>query len=585
MYNDENNPDFSLKELRSNLKDTLRKSGALDTVKAQIRKEFISGLSKQAPKTPYLSNNEVNLRDRTVLSTAYHLLKSRNLHHSLSVFTAESGIDSKCLLLSEIDIVYSLNLDKVTQVMNAVNEHAIVVKSSKINNKKDESSIFDIIIDYCTMNSRKNSMDTCVQTESVSGGSMIPAMESLDDHLRSLRKSYVERIEAEKSNPIRTIDERMIQFERECEAKYHRELNMAVQEVREREISKLHLEVSKQSRDNVEKIRLEMEKEYQNRLKSQEERESIHIKAQISKDREFERAQYEKRQEMQREIDDLNSRIISEARKNELEMQGLRTFELRLKECQILMDSRELELTKREKEVDLKSSEYKQKSEEEARNSLRIELEGLMRDRQALVSDRQRLNDQISDNTALIESANNTRSMLKESQHDKILKEDQIEELKQNITVLEKKLKESINNNQILQISNLQIKESADLLNEKNSKIQSICDQLQIYETKNFDMTHLENKIIEQELELKNMNKTISSIKRSYKNETARATAWQDKCTELENIIEEQKSSLEVFSKQISKNRQISNSSSNVNELIDNVLKKTGMYFIKYIYK
>jgi hypothetical protein len=577
MNNDENDPALSLKELRSNLKDTLRKSGALDTVKAQIRKEFISGLSKQTPKAPYLSRNNVSLRDRTVLSTAYHLLKNRNLLHSLSVFTAESGIDSKCLLLSEIDIVHSLNLDKVTQVMNAVNEHAIVAKSLKTNNKKDDSSIFDIIIDYCTMNSRKNTMDTCVQTETGSGGSTIPAMESLDDHLRSLRKSYVERLEAEKSNPIRTIDERMIQFERECEAKYRRELDMAVQEVREREMSKLHLEVSKQSRDNVEKIRLEMEKEYQNRLKSQEERESIHIKAQISKDREFERSQYEKRQDMQREIDDLNSRIISEARKNELETQGLRTFELRLKECQILMDSRELELTKREKELDLKSSEYKEKTEEEARNSLRIELDGLMRDRQTLVGDRQRLNDQISDNAALVESCTNTRNMLKESNHDRILKEDQIEELQQNITLLEKQLKESINNNQILQISNLQIKESADILSEKNSEIQSTCDQLQIYETKNFDMTNLENKIIEQELELQNINKTISSVKRSYKNETARATAWQDKCTELENIIEEQKSSLEVFSKQISKNRQISNSSSNVNELIDNVLKKTGM--------
>ena len=109
--NDKEN--LSLQELRSNLKATIRKSGVLDTVKAQIRREFITGLSKQIGKPTLLSREHVDLRERIILSSVYHLFKNRNLSHSLSVYAAESGIDAKSFLLSEIDIVQALNLDNI----------------------------------------------------------------------------------------------------------------------------------------------------------------------------------------------------------------------------------------------------------------------------------------------------------------------------------------------------------------------------------------------------------------------------------------------------------------------------------------
>ena len=85
----------TLKQLKINLKDALRKSGVLNSVKAQIRREFIVGLSDKLPSKTVAPANGLDLRERLSLSILYHFLQQRGMTHSLSVFAAECGLDSK----------------------------------------------------------------------------------------------------------------------------------------------------------------------------------------------------------------------------------------------------------------------------------------------------------------------------------------------------------------------------------------------------------------------------------------------------------------------------------------------------------
>ena len=97
----------TLKELKSNLRDNLKQSGVLNTVKAHIRKEFISNMYPGGKKSLQPANNLTPLFERALFSSIYHCLKAKRLINTLSVFAAESGIENQSPL-SELDILQAL---------------------------------------------------------------------------------------------------------------------------------------------------------------------------------------------------------------------------------------------------------------------------------------------------------------------------------------------------------------------------------------------------------------------------------------------------------------------------------------------
>ena len=132
---------------------------------------------------------------------------------------------------------------------------------------------------------------------------------------------------------------------------------------------------------------------------------------------------------MQREIDDLRNREQAGQRKLELETQGLHALELRLKESKALMESRDRELSRREQLTDEKYNECVERAKLEARASLRTELDAIQRERSEMSLDRQHLQDDMTSQGALLDSAKTTRRMLKEAQAELLLRDDEIEAL------------------------------------------------------------------------------------------------------------------------------------------------------------
>ena len=112
----------TLKQLKVNLKDALKKSGVLNSVKAQIRKEFITSLSDHHSGQSARRKQAPDLRERLSLSVVYHFLQHRNYNHALSVFAAECGLDSKNAWLSEMDIIKSLQFGSKSEVYRLMSE-------------------------------------------------------------------------------------------------------------------------------------------------------------------------------------------------------------------------------------------------------------------------------------------------------------------------------------------------------------------------------------------------------------------------------------------------------------------------------
>ena len=213
------NDAMSLKELKHNLREKLRNSNVLDTVKASVRREFINNLTGNKKKAP----KEVTLRDRVTLSCVYHLLKQRDYSNTISVFAAECGIDSKSLLLSEKDIVYAMNLDKINEVRDLVhNKENKTAVTSAYGDSVNYNTIFDILIEHSSGLGRRGYMETGIQTDSTMGS----INGNVDTTLDSMQYSLLSYIDKNKVESKSNIDDRIKAIEEECKAESEKNVEL-----------------------------------------------------------------------------------------------------------------------------------------------------------------------------------------------------------------------------------------------------------------------------------------------------------------------------------------------------------------------
>ena len=360
----------TLKQLKVNLKDALRKSGVLNSVKAQIRREFIVGLSDKLPsKLGAQASDNLDLRERLSLSVIYHFLQQRSFNHALSVFAAECGLESKSAWLSELDIVRSLQFGTHSAVCKQIidkEDKTINVVTGRIQKR---NSVFDVLLNHLSSDTGRGVTEISVQTEN--SAHIRGPRESLEHQMQNLKTSFISRRDAERSSPTKSIEEKMIAFQRECEERYRRDSESYLNYMRETEISKVRLEEAQRARVETDILRKELESEYQRRIQEHSERESQSIRALSDRDRQMQQSQYEARQQMQREIDDLRGREKSGMRKLELESQGLGSLELRLKEVKAVLESREREVARREKMAEDLLGDNVERAKAEARSYVR----------------------------------------------------------------------------------------------------------------------------------------------------------------------------------------------------------------------
>ena len=550
---------LSLQELRANLKATIRKSGVLDTVKAQIRREFITGLSKQIGKPTLTSKEHVDLRERVVLSSVYHLLKNRNLPHSLSVYAAESGIDAKSFLLSEVDIVQALNLDNINifndtfiknQSSSSSSSSSSILQSKKAinNNENITKSVVDVIIDYCCSYSKTNNTiesSSLQGTDKVNDG--VGPVDILDKHLKEMRQTYVERQRKEEEEPNRTLEERMIIFQRDCEARYKRELELKLQAMKESEIIKIREELLLASQQEADAMRRNMDAEYKHLMKKYADQETTLKQEYLEREQKLERKEYEARQALQQELNSLKLKDESANRKIEYEEQGLRMLELRVKEASILIESREKEVSRREKEIEELSRGYQDKAKFEARAYLQSELDDLMREKTALKVERHRLIEESTSHAALLDSIKNSKNTVQTLHANIASKDDEIEDLK-------KKLQLELEKNHKLETGiHLKPEESSKLLTEKIAPKEPAAVPLR--------------------QSTPAMSQMAEVLRKELSREKAKSSALQSKCSEFEKLIQEQRNTITSLTTQIKKDITPSGRLS-TSQLIDNVLKK-----------
>ena len=324
--NNENLGEFSVKQLKNNLKATLQKSGILGTVKAQIRQEFINSLSA---KTHNKASN-IDISDRILYSAVFQLLNDRKMVNSISVFLAETGLDPKNTLLSPNDLISMIKFNDLHKVLESLSNDpsGSTVEGTNLPPnmvKQKRFTILDLLMHFCTTIT-ENNKEISTQTESAGPS----AREALEESLHELRKSFLAGQKGREQTNT-TIQERMIAYQRDCEKRVQNDVAMQVAHMRETEITRVRLEEASKARIEIDAMRKRLELDYARRLQALVDSEASMTRRISDQEQTAQRSLYDARQIMQREIDDLRSRESAASRKMDLEAQGVKMLELRLK--------------------------------------------------------------------------------------------------------------------------------------------------------------------------------------------------------------------------------------------------------------
>jgi len=69
--------------------------------------------------------------------------------------------------------------------------------------------------------------------------------------LRKVDYNYMEKAEVERMMPFKTLEERMLQFKRECEQQYRNDLESEIRRLKEFELSKIRMDEAQKYRQKL----------------------------------------------------------------------------------------------------------------------------------------------------------------------------------------------------------------------------------------------------------------------------------------------------------------------------------------------
>ena len=320
----------------------------------------------------------------------------------------------KTSTLTPMDIVAGLNFGMASELYQLVEREA---KEGKISN------IFDLLVDESCNRLQRSSSETSMQTESAG----TTAREMLDIQTAALRQRYEKVLSAERASPQASMEERMLQYQTECDTRSRNDLESQMRHFRDSEALKIRLEESRKARVELEATRREMELEYERRLAASSDREKEAARQHAEKERQLEASQYEYRARMQRELDEMRMREQAAGKKAELDAQGAMLLEQRLRETQIRIETRERELSNREAEVDARARSEVDRARDAAQGALREQMEAVARERFQLKEDRDALEDSQARHKQLVDSAKGLKKDLRDALQMVAQKEDELD--------------------------------------------------------------------------------------------------------------------------------------------------------------
>lgn len=158
------------------------------------------------------------------VSLVADLMQKTDMPYALSVFLPESGLQGEA----------PLSKPELLDLLNLKNDEAYTAAAGS----EFTPLLLDLVKVLVSQKSlRPNRVSSACQTEDQTLDEL-----PLEQKLRRISATYKDQQEAERLMPFKTLEERMVKYKREMEAKFANDLESEVRRLKEFEMSKIRIE-------------------------------------------------------------------------------------------------------------------------------------------------------------------------------------------------------------------------------------------------------------------------------------------------------------------------------------------------------
>ncbi|CAK4349589.1 unnamed protein product [Aphanomyces euteiches] len=339
---------LSLEQLKSNLFQTFQRDGAVEQIRVHLRTSFVQKLQKtyspavEAPR-------EWTLLEKIANSMVCQYLNAKQLKHTLSVFVPEVG-------------QANVPNDMIEKILYASNPPA------------SPSSLW--LIDLLEATERRATLMTHdIQTQTIEDDRRFV----LENELKRIEDIYLSQSTLQKEQSLRSLEERMIQFQQEYDARHRDQFQKELERMREMEISMMRVEERKKYVKETEALRVELQSEYTAKAQALQDAETLLRTEHLERKTALEADIFELRQTLLRELEHVRAKerqLLSTAElesikhSNEARRLALLEDNLKLRERQVeetikaVQAERETQLERVVKEAEARVQEQKRTLQE-----------------------------------------------------------------------------------------------------------------------------------------------------------------------------------------------------------------------------
>ncbi len=168
-----------------------------------------------------------------------------------------------------------------------------------------------------SLGGRPGRAEDAVQTEESAEGL------TLDQKLKQIDAEYMSSRVSERLQPFKELEERMVKYKREVDAKMREDLAAEIARIREIEMSSVRLEEASKYRVKMQEYRNELEQVHQEKISRLKQREAEITERCKTKGREVESASFDHRQKVLKDMEMLQIKEQEIKKGLEVQLKGL----------------------------------------------------------------------------------------------------------------------------------------------------------------------------------------------------------------------------------------------------------------------
>mmetsp|Transcript_22741 Transcript_22741/g.36265 ORF Transcript_22741/g.36265 Transcript_22741/m.36265 type:complete len:1073 (+) Transcript_22741:132-3350(+) len=365
-------------ELRENVFETLRDSGAVARLKAQLRCQVIDQLRKKGDRHVFSENagvftggtkapQEVPIEEVIMASLIVEYLQKMDMMYTLSIFIPEGRMEKieplsrgqmhRILGLKENGGCLENDENNGSNGSNARAHKKLKPDGPVLLELLNQKSHMKPIVTLGGNTQRATLKDTETQTLANDKFEGDTATMVLERKLGNVSDRYSMLLEREALAPRRTIEERMIRYQRDCDERAEKLIRSEVSRFRETELTHMKMQERALLRREFHKEKDSMHQEYQSKVAHLAKREAALVQQISRREAEIETQLFEERQELLRKIESIGEKGRHERRSHEVDVRGLQEDRKRLEQTKLELDNKQLEIQKLESELRRKYDE------------------------------------------------------------------------------------------------------------------------------------------------------------------------------------------------------------------------------------